>query len=276
MAWWTNYFPWLQFAQTLLEKPATCPSMRFLLQLLYPPTRTHTFARCSTGFTRKRVSCSNSDNKIIWTLGSPGQLVRLFAGAGWKFRRVEILRFRRSLSSFMEILPYCSSICPWSLYPSVQVLNKLLYPINILRCCWMLLICVSILCWFVDLPISFIKHGTTCISLLPQPSNKSQTARASNIQLFFLQSKYAKYSSPRRPNNPKQSEKKLEKTCGPRLGATFGPFKAPHAPGLEDPTKVTESWVLVTSGMANRWSFSTEMHWKGLSLEFFEFRFRMI
>lgn len=74
MAWWTNYFPWLQFAQTLLEKPATCPSMRFLLQFLYPPTRTHTFARCSTGFTRKRVSCSNSDNEIIWTLGSPGQI----------------------------------------------------------------------------------------------------------------------------------------------------------------------------------------------------------
>lgn len=80
----------------------------------------------------------------------------------------------------------------------------------------MLLICVSILCWFVDLPISFSKHGTTCISLLPQPSNSTRIRHR-----------------------------------GPRFLATSGPFKAPHAPGLEDPTKVTESWVLVTSGMAN-------------------------
>ncbi len=209
-----------------------------------PPTRTHAFARCSTGFTRKRVSCSNSDNEIIWTLGSPGQLVPLFA----RRRCIKIrVKIQNSVNStFPDIIEqlhgnsYRPSFIPHKKYWGAA------------ECCW------SVLPYFVGpliyCTISFKKHGTACTGLLLQPRNSTHT---SDIELsFFLLCRLQTYMRSIRAHNETQTiYKNLKNIFWPIWGATSGPFKAPHAPGLEDPTKVTESWVLVTSGMvgmANR------------------------
>ena len=216
-----------------------------------PPTRTHAFARCSTGFTRKRVSCSNSDNEIIWTLGSPGQLVPLFAHRRCIKIRVKI---QNSVNStFPDIIEqlhgnsYRPSFIPHNCSHQSRFWIKCIRNIEALLNAADLCYHTLLVRWST---ISFKKHGTACTGLLLQPRNSTHTHIGHRVVLFFVMQVaniYEKYSSPMRP---KQSIK-IWKTF-------FDPSEALH-PGLSklpmrQDSKIPPKWLRVGYWWPPVWS----------------------